>query len=144
LKFLRHNPGKRALNHGEPRPTLEAHSCLYHLRAVAHAGWERVVTHLVASNMLTQLDRSVLGAYCDLFDCCVEAKKMMQKSGLVLNKMSSTLIHSSFVGIANKTLEQTRAYLIEFGMTPASRTRIWVPLPDQHDDPNFRMACLTE
>jgi phage terminase small subunit len=38
-------------------------------------------------------------------------------------------MQSPFLAVANKALEQMRAFLNEFGMTPASRTRVHAERP---------------
>jgi len=42
-------------------------------------------------------------------------------------------MQSPFLAVANKALEQMRSFLGEFGMTPASRTRLHVQPPTEPD-----------
>lgn len=48
---------------------------------------------------------------------------------------------SPWLNIANAAMKQMRAFLIEFGMTPSSRSRVSVPADDEGDPyENFRRA----
>jgi P27 family predicted phage terminase small subunit len=136
IHLLRGKAGKRPLNFHEPKPPAAVPTPPQHLTKAARAEWFRVTKHLRALNLLTQLDRAVLAAYCDCYDRWVQATAMIQQHGLVL-KMGGTLIQSPYVSISNKALEQMRAFMGELGLTPSSRTRIVAPRLDDVDDPNF-------
>jgi P27 family predicted phage terminase small subunit len=80
---------------------------------------------LSASGLLTSGDRAALAAYCSAWSRWVTAEERIQISGLVIIASKSGYpIPNPFVGIANTALDQMRKFLIEFGMTPASRSRI--------------------
>jgi phage terminase small subunit len=64
VKVLTGNPGKRPLNHSEPRPELSVPECPTQLGPVAQQEWSRLVGELTKLRMLTNLDRAALGAYC--------------------------------------------------------------------------------
>jgi P27 family predicted phage terminase small subunit len=53
------------------------------------------------------------------------AEKRIQETGAVIKSPKSGFpIQNPFVGVANTALDQMRKFLIEFGLTPASRSRI--------------------
>ena len=60
LKRLQGNPGKRALNDSEPRPTATMPRCPTHLQGEARAEWRRVARGLHDAGLLTQIDRAAL------------------------------------------------------------------------------------
>lgn len=64
----------------------------------------------------------------------MKAEEQIQKFGLVIKSPKSGYpVSNPHVGIANTTLDQMRRFLIEFGMTPASRSRIHVEAPGEED-----------
>ncbi len=135
LKILEGNPGKRALNKSEPMPRGEA-KCPPHLDKGAKQEWKRISQELEECGLLTSVDRAGLAAYCAAYSRWSEAEKRIQEFGLVIKSPKSGFpIPNPYVGIANSSLNQMRKYLVEFGMTPASRSRIHVDPSTQHEDP---------
>jgi P27 family predicted phage terminase small subunit len=89
--------------------------------------WKRVSAELVSLNLLTSVDRAALAAYCASWSRWMDAETNVQKYGAVIKSPKSGFpIQNPYVGIANTALDQMRKFLIEFGMTPASRSRIQV------------------
>jgi P27 family predicted phage terminase small subunit len=125
LKELQGNPGKRALNKNEPKPT-GIPTCPSHLDRIAKAEWKRVSYELLSVGLLTVVDRSALGAYCAAFARWVKAEKELQNKPAVVKAPSGYPMPNPYIGIANSALDLMRKFLTEFGMTPASRSRIHV------------------
>src|SRR5438067_3785806 len=67
LKMLTGNPGKRPLNHDEPRPEANIPECPPELGPLARQEWDRLVGELAALRLLTNLDRAALAAYCGAY-----------------------------------------------------------------------------
>lgn len=114
LKKLAGNPGKRALNEREPKPTTGAPACPDWMPAEGRAQWERVVPELDRLKMLTTVDSAVLEAFC--------------------------AVYAEFVGsvragepIKASLIAQMRFYAGELGLTPAARARLAAP-PGQEDE----------
>lgn len=76
--------------------------------------------------LLTNVDRAALGAYCAAYSTWVDAETSLQKFGRVIKSPSGYPIQNPYVGIRNTSLDLMRKYLIEFGMTPASRSRLQI------------------
>jgi P27 family predicted phage terminase small subunit len=124
IKLLDGNPGHRPINKSEPQfsgtPT-----CPKHLDKVARAEWRRVESELAASGLLTTVDRAALAAYCSAWSRWVNAEESIQKFGAVIKSPKSGFpIQNPYVGIANTAMDQMRKFLVEFGMTPSSRSRV--------------------
>lgn len=133
LKELAGNPGHRTLNNAEPRPG-GIPACPTHLDREARAEWKRIARELTGLGLLTSVDRAALAAYCAAYSRWVKAEEQVQKFGLVIKSPKSGYpIANPYVGIANTALDQMRRFLIEFGMTPASRSRIHVDAPGEED-----------
>jgi len=134
LKILQGNPGKRKLNKNEPKPRTEIPSCPTWLTAMAQMEWKRIVPQLKKLGLISKLDRSALAAYCQAFGRWQDAELEIRKYGFVCITDKGNVIQRPEVGIANKALEQMYKFLTEFGMSPASRTKLSVAIKKPEDD----------
>lgn len=133
LRLLQGNPGKRALNANEPQPKQEAPTPPEHLSETAMKEWSRMSEQLLRLGLLTVVDRAAFAAYCTVYARWVEAEEALKKTGPVVRAPSGFPILSPYYTVANQSLQQMRAYLIEFGLTPASRSRISVGHQESND-----------
>lgn len=136
LKLLAGNPGKRRLNDKEPKPKLQLPECPRHLKGEARREWKRMGTRLLAHRLVTELDGPALAGYCTAWAIYVAASAKLCKSGiaLTLKAPSGYPMVSPYLAIVNQALKQMRAFLVEFGMTPSSRSRVTAAEPDGDDD----------
>lgn len=139
LKILNGNPGRRPLNKDEPKPRAKLPACPAHLTPAAKREWQRIGQKLLTLGLVTEMDRAALAAYCQVYARWVEAEEQIQKHGTVwkLTTKAGTpwVQQSPYLQVANKALEQMMRYLVEFGMSPASRSRVHaLPLIDE-DNP---------
>ncbi len=118
---------------GDGRPT-----CPPELSSAARKEWRRISKHLTAMGLLTTVDRAALALYCDAYGRWLEAIAALQEYGVVLKSPNGYPVQSPYVGIANKAGEQVRLLLAEFGMSPASRTRVQAQATQPIDDPFAR------
>ena len=133
LKLLQGVPGKRPLNANEPKPQLELPPPPDHLSDAAKQEWEFMGKQLLKLGLLTSIDKSAFAAYCVVWDRWVEAEKALAKTGPVVKSANGHPMLSPFYTVANQSLSQMRQYLIEFGMTPSSRSRTTVRNNEQED-----------
>ena len=131
LKVLTGNPGKRPLNHEEPRPAPESPECPPELGPVARREWDRLVGELGKLKLVTNLDRAALAAYCGAYALWSEATEAIQKYGTMVKSPSGYPIQSPYLAIANRQAELMMRISAEFGFTPASRSRIATPRPEE-------------
>jgi P27 family predicted phage terminase small subunit len=124
LKELAGNPGKRALNKSEPKPPAAAPACPAHLDAEAKKEWRRILKELAPLGMISKLDRAALAAYCQAWGRWVQAEEQLRKHGPVVKSPSGFPMQNPYLSIANAAMEQMRKYMVEFGLTPSSRSRI--------------------
>lgn len=135
LKELEGNPGKRRLNAEEPKPS-GIPTCPKHLDKSAKAEWKRISRELITLGLLTSVDRAALAAYCSAWSRWISAEENVQKFGAVIKSPKSGYpVQNPYIGISNTALDQMRKFLIEFGMTPASRSRLHVSDPGEIADP---------
>lgn len=89
---------------------------------------------LLVCGLLSRLDRAALAAYCVAWSRWVEAEKQLKSEGLMVKTPNGYQQPSPWLAIANKSLEQLRAFAGEFGMTPATRSRVEIlPVPRAGD-----------
>lgn len=108
-------------------------SCPDWLDAEGRAEWERVVP-LLADKVLTEVDRSMLADYCAAHSLAVRATKAYQKDGVML-KTPFGPQKNPMVKVAQEARAQARLLAGEFGLSPASRTRVGVKeQPNKEDE----------
>ncbi|RQR29406.1 phage terminase small subunit P27 family [Burkholderia sp. Bp9142] len=123
LKIARGNPGKRPLPENEPMHTGEATAPEW-LSAQAAAHWPIVAKQLGDAGVLTSVDTAALALYCEAFARWKHANDQVVKYGPVIKAPSGFPVQSPYLAIANRAHEQMTKLLIEFGMTPSSRSRV--------------------
>ena len=135
LKVLQGNPGKRVLNKAEPKPQPKAPPCPRHLSKEARKEWRRISKELLQLGLLTAVDRAALAAYCQAWAHWVQAEEAMGAEGFkAVATTDKGYEHASpWIGIANNALKQMKAFLTEFGLTPASRSRVTVTKSEEKD-----------
>jgi len=145
LKIVGGNPGRRPLNKSEPKPRVSLPAVPEHLSEVAKTEWRRLARELYVIGLLTRIDRAALAAYCQAWSDWVEAEDQLAKYGKVVRSPVRTItrrrqgtgdeetetagghpMQSPYLAIRNRALEVMHKFLTEFGMTPASRSRISV------------------
>jgi P27 family predicted phage terminase small subunit len=123
LKEITGNPGKRALNKSEPRPS-GVPTCPRWIIGDARKEWNRISKELIAIGLLTSVDRAALAAYCVSYGRWSEAEQRIQKTGLLIKSPTGNVQKNPLVLIAEESMRLMRGFLGEFGMTPSSRSRI--------------------
>ena len=145
LKLVRGNPGKRAINHAEPKPEVVLPSPPAELSEDALAEWNRVAGELHHLGILTAIDRAVLAAYAQAYGRWVQAEraaaKMAEKDqmtgGLMIRTTNGNAVQNPLIGVANKAMADMVRYAAEFGMTPSARSRIQGADPDAGQPQGF-------
>ena len=129
FKKLSGNPGKRALNKNEPTPAPKIPDCPSHLNKVAEAEWKRVTKELAALNMIGEIDRAALAAYCVAWSVFVEATETLETEGAVSENAQGSPIRNPWALIQKQAMDQVIAFSAQFGMTPSARSRVSVTPP---------------
>lgn len=132
LKLVEGNPGKRALKQEVQPDSGDLPEPPAFLSADAQAEWRRVSLELHRLGMLTMLDVSTLGAYCQAFGRWIQAERAIAKmaekdqltGGLMIKTSNGNAIQNPLVGTANKAASDMVRYASEFGLTPAARARL--------------------
>lgn len=126
LKLLRGLPGKRALSVDEPKPALLSNVPPPEwLDEDAKEEWLRLAPILERLGVLTETDTDALTTYCEAWTTWKGATQKIRQFGMVIKGKDGDLpVVSPYVKIAEKAFAQVKGMLIEFGMTPSSRTKV--------------------
>ena len=128
LKELAGNPGKRALNHQEPKPRSKRPKMPLEFKATRKEfHWRLLTRELAGMQLLSSADGDAIAMYCDYYARWEEATKQLADNGMIVHTENGFPVQSPYLGIANKAMAAMQRLLIEFGMTPASRSRIHLP-----------------
>jgi P27 family predicted phage terminase small subunit len=131
LRYLEGNPGKRPINDDEPKPDVEIPGCPDHLLPEAAEEWLRISKELFYLGLISQLDRAALAAYCQSYGEWVRYTKLVRQFGDVVKTPNGYPVLSPYKILADRALAAAIKYGMEFGLTPASRSRISGPAGDQ-------------
>lgn len=134
LKIVRGNPGKRPLPKNEPQPEPGADMPDW-LSPEAAKHWPKVAKQLDDAGVLTQMDAHALALYCEAFARWKHANDQVSKYGPIVKAPNGFPMQSPYLAIANKAWSQMMKTLVEFGMTPSSRTRVAVAKPKVNESP---------
>lgn len=145
VKKLRGNPGKRPPNTLEPKPKLLAPKMPANLSGLAVDEWKEIVPLLIELGVLSQVDGKALAAYCECFAQWRRAMEEVEERGILIEEPIVALVSGEVVGykikrnpavsMANDQLKLMKSYLVEFGLTPASRGRLKIEKPEGEADP---------
>ncbi len=145
LKRLRGTLQPCRMNPNAPQPELEIPDCPKHLSDDARAEWDEIAPQLHKLGLLSLIDKSALASYCDSYGRWVQACRRINRDGLIVTEIGSTGQETKKANPAIKIAQTEkvlmRQLLIEFGMTPAARSRVDAkPPPDPNPFANLDPA----
>lgn len=131
LKIINGNPGRRPIPN-EPQLEVTKPEPPDHLAPEAVLEWNRLVELLYTSGLMTGADVGALASYCAAYGRWVQAERKLNEAakadpvtcGLVQMTTHGNYVQNPLVGIANKAHNDVMRYAAEFGMTPASRSKV--------------------
>jgi P27 family predicted phage terminase small subunit len=126
---LQGNPGRRPLHpEREPQPKAALPRCPPELSELAQKEWRRISRELHSLGLLTAVDRAALAAYCAAYGDFIAAEAMLRRVRSyvpVVDDQGRTIDvkASGITRMRDKAALLMHRFLLEFGMTPASRSR---------------------
>ena len=135
LRLIEGNPGGRPLPQDEPRPRVCLPSCPRWLSVEAKREWRRLGPKLRAAGVVTELDGTALALLCQTWARWKEAEDQVDRFGAVLRGSHGQLMRSPYGRIAAQAADQLLRLLVEFGMTPSSRSRVHGLVSPAESDP---------
>ena len=126
LKRLAGNPGKRRIQ--EEAKVVVPAKVPYpprFLNAEGRAEWRRVIKILIKAGLYSELDRTCLAVYCTEYDEWQDALRQVKETGgKVLTTDKGYKYQNPWQSIAEKARASARSTLKEFGLSPASRSKV--------------------
>lgn len=140
LKLVTGNAGKRKINASEPKPRREIPSCPAHLSDSGKVAWGRLSVLLDRMGVLTEADSFALERLADCYTDILECRILIERDG---RTYPTTTMQGDTLIKGNPAVNQLRAadaqfksYLVEFGLTPAARSKVHAtPDDDDKKDP---------
>ena len=124
LKLIEGNRGRRPFNKREPKPRPVVPKCPAHLNTTAKREWSRVSKVLHKLGLLTEIDRAQLALYCQAWGRWVEAEEALKADGIIITAPSGYPMLNPQYAVCKQAMVTMQRALSEFGMSPASRTRV--------------------
>lgn len=139
LKVVTGNPGKRKLNDQEPKPPREVPSPPEHLTDWGKMAWVKVSLLLDGMGVLTTADSLALERLCDIYAEILQLRETIAIEGRTYTtktQMGDFLIKANpAVAMLADADRRFKSYLVEFGLTPAARTKVKVDGGEEKEDP---------
>jgi len=141
MKVLAGNPGHRPLNAEEPQPPKGIPEMPKGMACAARREWKLITHELSILGLLTVVDGKALGEYCKLMGLAevyykealrkpMVEEPQFDKTGMCVGeKLKANPATAAYLGCS----KAAKAYLIEFGLTPASRTKLKIQKPKDVD-----------
>ena len=118
----------------EPQPEKDLGDCPPYIKGLAGAEWKRVAPELSRLGLLTVVDRAALEAYCTAYARWREAEDLLKEQGYIIERKEVPAVNPAF-SVAHRCMDQMRRICVEFGFTPASRSKI-TAVGDGDGDPD--------
>jgi len=126
-----------------PQPDLIEPEMPKGMPKAARREWRRIVPLLKEINVLSKVDGLALAAYCRAHSLVEQAAKEIETGGLTFRVMyededSGKMVPGEIkanpaVGIYMNAMKVMKSFLIEFGLTPASRSKLKVSKSSEAD-----------
>ena len=124
LKIAQGNPGRRAINKTEPKPTAGAPACPDWLDARAKSAWANIVPELLAVGVLTVADGMALQQLCEAYADWKSACEIIAAEGILSTDSQGNSRKHPAAQVKADADKRVRAWLVEFGLTPAARAKL--------------------
>lgn len=128
LRVVEGNRGKRSINKAEPKPQRTIPSPPDHLADVAKVAWGRMTVILDRMGVLTEADVFALERMTDVYAEILHHRERLKAEGwtqVVETGAGSQMIRANpSAALLADADRRFKGYLIEFGLTPAARTRV--------------------
>lgn len=99
------------------------------------AAWDEMSAHLEGAGLLTSVDAQAFRTLCECWARYLHAQQQVRAYGAIIKSPSGAPMFSPF-WMQLKSEEKSLGKLFaEFGMTPASRTRVSSSKPKENDNP---------
>src|SRR5262245_47876165 len=95
-----------------------------HLDHEARKEWRRLVRMLTKMRVLTEADGIALATLCQAYSTMAKAQTQLSRTGIIFKTPNGFLQQNPLLKVVNQQAEIIIKHLREFGLTPASRSRL--------------------
>ncbi|ATR83050.1 phage terminase small subunit P27 family [Pseudomonas defluvii] len=138
LKLVRGNPGKRPINKKEPLPAKRIPSTPAHLTDEGQVAWGRLTVLLDRMGVLTEADGFALERLCDCYSEILALRELVDANGRTYETTSTqgelVIKANPAVAMLADADRRFKSYLVEFGLTPAARSKVQIKADDDQED----------
>lgn len=132
LKIIKGTSRKSRENKNEPKPEqLTKMDPPDDLSERESKVWRGVVESLSACGLFTEVDVNALKNYVRAQARADDACEQIAKTSLIIKTSNGNIVQNPLIGVANRAMEISNRLAVEFGMTPSSRSRIKVNMPEE-------------
>ena len=132
--------GRRPINKNEPVPPQGVIKFPSWLMPEAKKEWKRLAPALEAMGVLTMADEKDFAGYCQAYARWREAEEFITQHGSIFKTPSGYVQQVPQVSIAQQNLKIMQSLASEFGLSPATRSRIVTGSSDAaSDDPMAKL-----
>jgi len=117
-----------------PRPKPELPRMPTGLTDEAKREWRRVARPLFDLGLLTELDKNTLALYCELVGRYERAQAVLLEKGDTFIQPNGVPKQRPEYYIMKDCLKEIRAFIKQFGLSPAARMRMELPEPQEPDE----------
>lgn len=117
LRTSRENPN-------EPQPEVSLPDPPDHLDEIATDEYYRVADELLELGLLSEIDRTALAGYASSYSLWVQTTEAIKKDGITVERANGDIVPHPLLHVQYKAQQQMRLFLVEFGMSPASRSKV--------------------
>ena len=128
---------------GEVHPEGGICSCPSWLSREAKAEWKYIVPKLEKLGLLTYIDKAALVSYVTAYADLQITEKVVSKQGYSIILPNGCEQPRPEVAVRNKARETIKKFLAEFGLSPASRTRINATPPKEKETKTTATSFLS-
>lgn len=134
---FRKDPQRRRARSSEPKLEKGLGEPPTWLDAVAVEEWWRVMPDLEKSGVAARVEATSLACYCQAVSRLRKAEEQIARDGITVSTPQGVKKHPA-VNIAERAAALIRLFASDFGMTPASRSRVQaIPNAEQKPDNEF-------
>lgn len=137
LRLVKGNPSKRPINKDEPKSEQRVPPTPKHFTKQGKYWFRRLGEQLVGVGVLTELDGKALEMLVDAYVDYRLSKEALESEGAKKEITTTTgdirVKPSDFLGECREARKELRGWLQEFGMTPASRSKVNAERPAAED-----------
>lgn len=125
VKQLKGTLKNRRKNPNEPNPKVCFPDPPKQMDDLAIEEYRRLGAELVEMGLMSGIDKAALAGYACSYSLWMQVTEKIKNEGIVLEGEGPGVINP-LVNVQYKAQQQMRLFLVEFGMSPASRSKVSV------------------